>query len=106
MKRILRNDIARTFFKEFAERINFCGIRLNAIITNVKKEGKLNGRAGFEHDADIIAEHTKKISIKSKDLPLKIKIGEEVSVNSEKYSVKNIYEKDNITHIFIEKYGD
>lgn len=106
MKRILKNDVAKTFFKEFTERINFSGIRLNAIITEIKSEGKLENRAGWKHDSKIIIHNGKKVSIKSRDLPIKIKIGEEVSINSEKYSVNNIYEKDNITHIFVEKYGD
>lgn len=106
MRRILRNDVSKTFFKEFSEKINFCGIYLRAIITEINSEGKFDWKSSLEHDSQLIVHKGKKVSIKSRSLPIRIEVGDTVTINSEKYSVNKLYEKDNISHIYVEKYED
>ncbi|MBR8701455.1 MULTISPECIES: hypothetical protein [unclassified Fusobacterium] len=105
MKPNFKKDISNVFFKEFSERVDFCGIRINAIITDNIAEGLLNGRMGREHD-DYLVEFDKKVSYRSRDLPQKPAVNETIEINKVEYCVKKIWERFGVTNILISRIED
>lgn len=97
-----KKDINNVFFKEFAQRINFSGVRINAVITENKSKGLLAGRMGREHD-DYLTEFDIKVSYKTRDLPRKVEVGDIVEVNEIEYVVKSCWERYGVTNIFLSR---
>ena len=48
LKRYIKNDINRNFFKEFTETINFSGIQLKAVKNYQKFDNKYNNKNNQE----------------------------------------------------------
>lgn len=108
MNSTFKKDIDNTFFTDFAEIINLSGIRLKAIITDVKENSKLTGKFEESLDANTTYRRGLKISIKSRDLPphVKVIVGDKITVNNEKFNVFDIERRHGITNFYIQRYGD
>ncbi|MBS9775669.1 MAG: hypothetical protein KGV57_01095 [Fusobacterium sp.] len=105
MKPNFQKDIDNVFFKEMSERINFSGILLNAVITKNNFAGKLGGKKNYEHDEDILDREHKRVSIKTKDIPIAVEVGDEIEINHKEYTVKGISQNKGITTLSIIDYG-
>lgn len=105
MKPNFKKDIKNVFFKEFAEKINFCGIRISAVVTNRIAEGMLYGRVGREHD-NYYTQYDKKVSYRTRDLPQIVKVRDIVEINDIAYEVTKLWERQGITNILITRVED
>lgn len=106
MKPNFQKDIDNVFFKEMAERINLSGIPLDAVVTQNKFTGKLGGKANYEHDEDILEKELKTVSVKRKDLPVIPEVGDEVTLNGKKHTVKKVFNAKGKTTLYLEDYED
>lgn len=102
MLREIKRDNKRNFFKEFGEWISLSGIRLRA----VKSYQKFNGKYPKTQNDMSIEIQGYTLAIQEKDLPLPIKIGEKIEVNEEKFEVLSIKKELCILEIDIRKLGD
>jgi hypothetical protein len=85
-------DLDRVFFKELAERIEFAGIRITAVISKDDYNKKYRGE--YRHNKNPQDTGLTRFGIvvhaKIKDIPVKPKIGDEVTVEGIKYEVEDI----------------
>ncbi|CAL7915066.1 MULTISPECIES: hypothetical protein [Fusobacterium] len=105
MNPTFKKDIESVFFTDFAERVDFCGIRLNAVITKQHINPKMTGKFMETMDADILIREGMKVSIRKKDFPVTLKIGEEATVNKEKYLILDIVNRLGIVHFYLQRFA-
>ena len=102
-KKILKQDVDRVFFKEFSEKIIFSGIPLKAVVSEEEYRKLFQSRnrndAGFINKGIVI-------SLKKRDLPLKIEAGDIVYVNQEEYRVINISYPGDVLKLVLENVGE
>ena len=103
LKKQFKKDLDRTFFKEFAEKVNFCGIYLKAVIS--KEEFKKLFQARNINDAGIYRKGMV-VSLKKRDLPLPVEVGDNVSVNEEEFRVISREYHFDVVKIVLEKLGE
>ena len=103
MLKFFRKDIDRNFFKDFAEKINFSGIYLKAVIS--EEEYRKIYQSRNQSDAGLYKKGIL-ISLKKRDLPLEIQVGEIVSVNSEEFRVIESKYHFDIVKLYLEQIGE
>lgn len=96
-KHQIKKDINRNFFREFAERINFCGISVKALLNFKNQKGRKDSS---------IKSNTASLVFLKRDLPIKINIDEKITINSETYFVKNIKDELGLLEIDIERWEE
>ncbi|MDR3258226.1 MAG: hypothetical protein LBT51_01250 [Fusobacteriaceae bacterium] len=85
-------DLDRVFFRELAERIEFAGIMITVVISKDDYNKKYRGE--YRHNKNPQDTGLTKFGIivhaKTKDIPVKPKIGDEITVNGTKYEVEDV----------------
>lgn len=104
MNPTFKRDIERVFFTDFSEKINFCGIRLNAVITKWHSNPKLTGKFMENLDANTIMRYGKKVSIKSRDFPLPLRTGKNVTIDKEEYQILDIEYRFGVIHLYLQNF--
>lgn len=102
-KKILKQDVDRVFFKEFSEKIIFSGIPLKAVVS--EEEYRKLFPARHKNDAGFIKKGIV-ISLKKRDLPLKIEAGDIVSVNQIEYRVISTNYPAEVLKLVLENIGE
>ena len=96
----VEKDNKRNFFNEFSSRINFCGIKLTALIrddsSKIKKSAKYSQNSGLTQKHIILA-------FEKRDLPLIPHVKEVVTVDEVEYTVLEINEKLKLIELVLEK---
>ena len=103
LKNFLKKDLDRNFFKEFAEKINFSGIPLKAVVSEEQYRKLFPAR--HKNDAGFIKKGIV-ISLKKRDLPLKIEAGDIVSVNKVEYRVISTNYPAEVLKLVLENIGE
>ena len=106
MNNSFKADIDKTFFTDFAEKIDLSGIRLKAVITKVQNNPKMTGKFKESLDSSILVRNGLKVSIKTRDLPpsISVEVGEEIKINKISYYVFDVEKRHGMTHIYAQKY--
>ena len=106
MNNTFKDDIDKTFFTDFAEKIDLSGIKLKAVITKVQSNPKLTGKFKENLDSTTLTRNGLKVSIKTRDLPpsISIEVGEEIRINKISYYVFDVEKRHGMTHIYAQKY--
>ena len=106
MNNTFKADIEKTFFTDFAEKIDLSGIRLKAVITKVQNNPKMTGKFKESLDSSILVRNGLKVSIKTRDLPpsISVEVGEEIRINKISYHVFDVEKRHGMTHIYVQKY--
>lgn len=106
MNNTFKGDIDKTFFTDFAEKIDLSGIKLKAVMTQVQSNSKLTGKFKEDLDSTTLTRNGIKVSIKTRDLPLSISIevGEKIRINKISYYVFDVEKRHGMTHIYAQKY--
>lgn len=86
LKRYIKNDINRNFFKEFTETINFSGIQLKAVKNYQKFDNKYNNKNNQENG---LIRNGMTLSLKEEELPLTVEVGEKIEVDGVEYEVRS-----------------
>lgn len=100
---VVKRDLEKNFFNEFAEKINFSGIRLKAVVSAEEYKRKYAVRSsndlGFQDEGLVI-------SLKKRDLPSPVKANDMVTVNNKEYIVTGVFESIEITKIVLKTTGE
>lgn len=103
LTRFLNKDLDRNFFKEFAEKINFSGIPLKAVVS--EEEYRKLFPARHKSDAGLIKKGIV-ISLKKRDLPSNPEAGDVVSVNGIEYRVISTNYPAEVLKLVLENIGE
>ena len=106
MNNTFKADVEKTFFTDFAEKIDLSGIRLKAVITKVQNNPKMTGKFKESLDSSILVRNGLKVSIKTRDLPssISIEVGENITIDDVSYYVYDVEKKHRMIHIYVQKY--
>ena len=106
MNNTFKADVEKTFFTDFAEKIDLSGIRLKAVITNVQNNPKMTGKFKESLDSSILVRNGLKVSIKTRDLPssISIEVGENITIDDVSYYVYDVEKRRGMIHIYVQKY--
>lgn len=86
LKRYIKNDVNRNFFREFSERVNFSGIQLKAVKNYQKFDNKYNSKNSKENG---LIRNGMTLSLKEEELPLTVEVGEKIEVDGVEYEVRS-----------------
>lgn len=86
LKRYIKNDVDRNFFREFSEWINFSGIQLKAVKNYQKFDNKYNNKNNQENG---LIRNGMTLSLKEEELPLTVEVGEKIEVDGVEYEVRS-----------------
>lgn len=87
LKKYIKNDVNRNFFREFSEWINFSGVQLKAVKNYQKFDSKYNSKNSKENG---LIRNGMTLSIKEEELPLIVEVGEKIEVDCIEYEVRAI----------------
>lgn len=106
MNNTFKDDIDKTFFTDFAEKIDLSGIKLKAVITKVQSNPKLTGKFKENLDSTTLIRNGLKVSIKTRDLPssISIEVGENITIDDVSYYVYDVEKRHGMIHIYVQKY--
>ena len=106
MNKTFKDDIDKTFFTDFAEKINLSGVKLKAVITKVQSNPKLTGKFKENLDSTTLIRNGLKVSIKTRDLPssISIEVGENITIDDVSYYVYDVEKRRGMIHIYVQKY--
>lgn len=106
MNNTFKDDIDKTFFTDFAEKIDLSGIKLKAVITKVQSNPKLTGKYKENLDSTTLTRNGLKVSIKTRDLPssISIEVGENITIDDVSYYVYDVEKRRGMIHIYVQKY--
>ena len=106
MNNSFKADIDKTFFTDFAEKIDLSGIKLKAVITKVQNNPKMTGKFKESLDSSILVRNGLKVSIKTRDLPssISIEVGENITIDDVSYYVYDVEKRRGMIHIYVQKY--
>ena len=106
MNNTFKDDIDKTFFIDFAEKIDLSGIKLKAVITKVQSNPKLTGKFKENLDSTTLIRNGLKVSIKTRDLPssISIEVGENITIDDVSYYVYDVEKRHGMIHIYVQKY--
>ena len=106
MNNTFKDDIDKTFFTDFAEKIDLSGIKLKAVITKVQSNPKLTGKYKENLDSTTLTRNGLKVSIKTRDLPssISIEVGENITIDDVSYYVYDVEKRHGMIHIYVQKY--
>lgn len=109
MRKRINKDIDRVFFREFSEVINLSGVTLRAIKSYQKYEKKYRKGKSIsveEGKSTIFSNNGMSLSVKERDLPLPIKVGETIDVDGIEFTVLEKSEKNGVIEFYIERVLD
>lgn len=86
LKRYIKNDVNRNFFREFSEWVNFSGIQLKAVKNYQKFDNKYNSKNSKENG---LIRNGMTLSLKEEELPLTVEVGEKIEVDGVEYEVRS-----------------
>lgn len=98
-EREIEKDMKSNFFNEFANNIIFSGIRLKAIKSYKEFEKKYSNKNPSDTGLSIKGMI---VTVRSKDLPLRLETGDKVTVDDEKYEIRAYSDKMGMTKIDLE----
>ena len=106
MNNTFKDDIDKTFFTDFAEKIDLSGIKLKAVITKVQSNPKLTGKFKENLDSTTLIRNGLKVSIKTRDLPssISIEVGENITIDDVSYYVYDVEKRHGMINIYVQKY--
>ena len=106
MNNTFKDDIDKTFFTDFAEKINLSGVKLKAVITKVQSNPKLTGKFKENLDSTTLIRNGLKVSIKTRDFPssTSLEVGKRIKINEISYYIYDVEKRHGMTHIYIQKY--
>ena len=106
MNNTFKDDIDKTFFTDFAEKINLSGITLKAVITKVQSNPKLTGKFKESLDSTTLIRNGLKVSIKTRDFPssTSLEVGKRIKINEISYYIYDVENRHGMTNIYVQKY--
>ncbi len=106
MNNTFKDDIDKTFFTDFAEKINLSGVTLKAVITKVQSNPKMTGKFKENLDSTTLTRNGSKVSIKNRDLPssTSLNVGKRIKINGVSYYIYDMEKRHGMTHLYIQKY--
>lgn len=106
MNTTFKKDIRTTFFTDFAKFINLSGIRLKAVITKIHINPKKTGKFLENYDADMVKRTGLKVSIRKKDLPVSISVGDEIEIDFKKFTVFDLIDRYEIINLYVQAFEE
>lgn len=103
LKKYIKNDVNRNFFREFSEWVNFSGIQLKAVKNYQKFDNKYNSKNSKENG---LIRNEMTLSIKEEELPLIVEVGEKIEVDGIEYEVRAIDKKLGLLVLDLERIYD
>ena len=106
MNNTFKDDIDKTFFTDFVEKINLSGVTLKAVITKVQSNPKMTGKFKENLDSTTLTRNGSKVSIKNRDLPssTSLNVGKRIKINGVSYYIYDMEKRNGMTHLYIQKY--
>ena len=106
MNNTFKDDIDKTFFTDFAEKIDLSGIKLKAIITKIQSNPKMTGKFKENLDSTTLITNGSTFSIKNRDLPssTSLNVGKRIKINGVSYYIYDMEKRHGMTHLYIQKY--
>ena len=103
LKKYIKNDISRNYLNEFSEIISFSGIKLKAAKNYQRFDKKYKNKSSDENG---LLKNGMILSLREKDLPFIIEVGEKVEVDGLEYEVIAIEKNLGILKLDLERIYD